>query len=211
VALALGKRTAGAVAAGALLVAALAHLRDPAWLAGVESGFHRWETDAQGTRFRWTTGHASFFVPASSAAIEIPVSAAFDAPQDPYVVATITIDDLAAERVELTDGRWRVVRVPLPRPGSRRLRRVDLRVDRMRPGDRGIRIGEVRVLGSADASQPAARAIGPPGQLDGRAGRAVRRIVEPRPGPFPIAVRVPRSDAIEPHRVQLARAARGRR
>lgn len=47
----------GAVA----LIALLASLRDPPWLAGLESGFRGWETGADGTRYRWTSGHASFF------------------------------------------------------------------------------------------------------------------------------------------------------
>ncbi len=46
------------------IAGALAYLRDPPWLDHMESGFRRWETAADGTRYRWTAGHASFFVPA---------------------------------------------------------------------------------------------------------------------------------------------------
>lgn len=145
-ALAITRRRAAVAMLGALLVAALVYLRDPAWLAGVESGFHGWATDAQGVRFRWTMAHASFFVPASATAIDIPVSVSFDAPQDAFVVASITVDDAAAGRIMLTDGRWHTVRVRLPQAGSRRVRRVDLRVDRLRTGRRGVKVGDVRVL-----------------------------------------------------------------
>ena len=79
------------------LVAALAYLRDPPWLAGLESGFRRWETGADGTRYRWTGGHASFFVPATARAIVIPTRTTFDEPGDPPVLVSIAIDDRAAD------------------------------------------------------------------------------------------------------------------
>jgi hypothetical protein len=131
------------VAAGSLL----AYLRDPAWLAGVESGFHRWRTGPDGVRYRWTTGHASFFVPASSAGLTIPARVTFDQPADPPVLVRIAVDDRPADEFELRDDRWVTRRLALPPPGSRRLRRIDIRVDRLRTDNRGIQLGEIGVNG----------------------------------------------------------------
>ena len=56
------RRVALVVIAVALAVAALAYLREPSWLARMDYGFRGWQTEADGTRYRWTGGHASFFV-----------------------------------------------------------------------------------------------------------------------------------------------------
>jgi len=124
-------------------VSILAYLRDPVWLAGVESGFHAWRTGPDGVRARWTTGHASFFVPAASARLAIPVRLTFDQPSDPPVLVRIAVDDRPADEFELRDDRWVTRRLVLPPPGSRRLRRIDIRVDRLRAGNRGIQLGEI--------------------------------------------------------------------
>jgi hypothetical protein len=139
-----GRRLLPAACAVVALAAALAYLRDPTWLIHASHGFHRWETDGSGRRFRWTMGHAAFFVPADAVRVEIPLAAAFDSPGESPVTATLTIDDRPAERIELTDDAWRVVVLPLPPPGSRRVRRIDIRVDRTRPGERGVRVGAIR-------------------------------------------------------------------
>ena len=131
-------------ACAAALLAALAYLRDPPWLAGIASGFRAWETAPDGTRYRWTSGHASFFVPATATAVVIPVKTTFAAGEPP-VHLTIAIDDRPAARDLLTDDRWHPQTVQLPSPTSRRVRRVDIRVDRVRPGNRGAQIGEITV------------------------------------------------------------------
>ncbi len=133
------------VGAGAL-VSALAYLRDPPWLAGMESGFRRWETTTDGTRYRWTGGHASFFVPATAKAIVIPTRTTFDSQADPPVLVAISIDDRQADGFVLRDAQWRAHELQLPPPGRRKLRRVDVRIDRLRPGLRGVQVGEVRVV-----------------------------------------------------------------
>lgn len=141
--------TARALRAGvaiAVLAAALAYLREPAWLAQVESGVRRWETAADGTRYRWTDGHASFFVPASASMLSLPIRAVFEDASDPPVKVSIAIDDRGADEIVLTDGEWRTRRIRMPPPGSRGLRRIDLRVDRLRSGNRGVQIGEVRTV-----------------------------------------------------------------
>ena len=127
------------VAAGSIL----AYLRDPVWLAHVESGLHGWRTGPDGVRYRWTTGHASFFVPSSAARLTIPVRVTFDQAGDPPVLVRIAVDDRPADEFELRDDRWTARRIVLPAPGSRRLRRIDIRVDRLRADHRGVQLGEI--------------------------------------------------------------------
>lgn len=127
----------------AAAVPLLAWLRDPPWLARVDSGFHGWRTDPDGVRYRWTTGHASFFVPSTAARLAIPVRVTFEDADDPPVLVRIAIDDRPADEFELRDDRRATRRIAMPSPGGRRLRRIDVRVDRLRPGNRGIQIGEI--------------------------------------------------------------------
>jgi hypothetical protein len=107
------------------------------------------DADPAERTFRWTTGHASFFVPADAVRVGIPLSGGSDSPGNAPVTTTITIDDRPAERLELTDGTWRTIVLRLPPPGGRRSRRIDLRVDRTQPGERGVRVGEIRIRFSA--------------------------------------------------------------
>jgi hypothetical protein len=128
-----------------MLLAALAYLRDPPWILTVTSGMRPWETDAAGARVRWMGGHASFFVPATSHAVEIPVRATFDRPEDSPIVVTIALDDRPVDRIVLSDADWRYSVVRLPAPGGRRARRIDIRVDRTREDNNGAAIGEIRL------------------------------------------------------------------
>jgi hypothetical protein len=128
------------------LAALLAYLRDPPWLERVESGFHRWQTTPEGGRYRWTTGHASFFVPATAAAIVIPARTTFDDVNDPSVLVSVEIDGRPADEFVLKDDDWVERRIRMPLPGPRRVRRIDLRVDRLREGNRGAQIGEIVVV-----------------------------------------------------------------
>lgn len=137
------RRVTAAVVAVAAIAAILAYLRDPPWLTAVESGLRGWETAADGVRFRWTDGHASFFVPASLPEVTIPVRATFDTPGDPPVLVTIAIDDRPADEIVLRDPQWTTRRLRLPPPGSRSLRRIDIRVDRVRSGNRGVQLAAV--------------------------------------------------------------------
>ena len=50
---------------------ALWYLRDPAWLITQTTGLRGWERSADGTRFRWSGGLASFFVPSEEQIIRI--------------------------------------------------------------------------------------------------------------------------------------------
>jgi hypothetical protein len=131
---------------GACLVAALIYLRDPSWLARVESGFRGWETTPDGRRYRWTNGHASFFVPSDAASIEIPARTTFDTRGDPPVLVSISIDDRLADQFVLRDDTWQSRKLRMPAPGRRSLRRIDVRIDRVRPGNRGAQIGDITVV-----------------------------------------------------------------
>jgi hypothetical protein len=130
--------------AAAVVASSLAYLRDPPWLLEVSSGMREWQTGADGARFRWTSGHSSFFVPSDAGSIEIPLRAAFDRPDDWPIVATITLDDRPADRVTLSDAAWRRSVIVLPPRGSRRVRRIDIRLDRTRDENRGVAVGEIR-------------------------------------------------------------------
>ncbi len=88
-------------------------------------------------------GHASLFVPSDARLISIPLRTSFDAPDDPPITVSITIDDRPVDRVVLTDPQWRLSTVRLPPKGSRQVRRIDIRVDRTRDDNRGAAVGEV--------------------------------------------------------------------
>jgi hypothetical protein len=124
-----------------MAVAAVVYLRDPPWLAGVTSGLGGWEGPA-GSRFRWTTGHASFFVPSDAPEVTAPLKSTQDRP----VTVDVSVDDRWLATIELTDPDvW--VRSPLPMPRkatSRRVRRIDLRVSRaVGPLNQGVQLGEI--------------------------------------------------------------------
>jgi len=127
-----------------VLLGTLGYLRDPAWLIGIESGFRPWERGADGTRSRWTGGHASFFVPSTAAWLGVPIRTTFAAGDSPVTV-TVTVDDRPAASVELHDDRWRRLTLALAGPTTRRVRRIDIRVDRVRPGNRGVAIADVEL------------------------------------------------------------------
>ena len=60
-------------------------------------------------------------------------------------MVTVTIDDDRAARVLLEDAQWKQVTVPLPKPGRRRVRRVDIRTSVTRDVYVGVRVGELKV------------------------------------------------------------------
>jgi hypothetical protein len=128
----------------AALVGTLAYLRDPPWLIGYTAGLRGWERRAGEPPYRWSGGHASFFVRSAAGAVEVPLSTTFDASDARPMTVTVSIDDRVAARLVLTDAAWHRVRVPLPQPGGRRVRRVDVRTNVTRDDNHGVRIGEVR-------------------------------------------------------------------
>lgn len=138
-------RRAVVVALAVALAGAVAYLRDPPWLISVDSGLAGWATAPDGTRYRWMGGHGSFFVPSDAAMLILPVRTTFPDPADPPQVLTITVDDRTRARIHLSDTEWHLVSVPLDGATSRRVRRIDVRVDRVRPGNRGVQLAEIEL------------------------------------------------------------------
>jgi hypothetical protein len=136
-----------------ILLAALGfavwYLRDPAWLIDQSTGLRAPEKAADGTVFRWSGGHASFFVPSDAGAIRIPLSTTFGAHGSAPMVVSVFVDDARAARVLLTDDAWHPVTVLLPPRGSRRVRRIDIRTSVVREDNHGVRVGEVQAGGRA--------------------------------------------------------------
>lgn len=138
--MAIKQRTLIIVTTLAIVVAALAYLRDPPWLMKVTSGLSNWETDRDGTRYRWTTGHASFFVPSSAEFVTFRLRAPKDDPTDWPITATITIDDRPADVIKVNEDEWSPVRLRLAARAGRSARRIDIKVDRVRSHNRGVQL-----------------------------------------------------------------------
>jgi hypothetical protein len=138
--------TIALVAAALALVTALAYLRDPPWLISQTSGLHPWEQRAGAPRFRWSGAHASFFVPADAGTFEIPLSTTFDDHDDKPMMVTVAVDGDTAARLVLTDDAWTRVRITLPPAGSRKVRRIDIRTNVTRDGNRGVRVGDIQLV-----------------------------------------------------------------
>ena len=143
------RRGAWTVAVGALAaILTLEYLRDPGWLINQSSGFHDWETDDQGTPFRWIGGHAFFFVSSAATTIEIPLRALFRTGLTRPFVVRVTINDRQAAKIRLVDENWSHARIPIGRPvgANRRVVRIDLRVDHVwADGALGVEVGAVRI------------------------------------------------------------------
>jgi len=126
------------------IAVALAYLRDPAWLATETTGLRGWQQAPDGTRYRWSGGHASFFVPSNASRVGFRIATTFDASDSRPIIATVSLDDEDVDRVALTDGSWRLVEIAMPSPASRRVRRIDVRTNIVRDGNRGVMIGQVQ-------------------------------------------------------------------
>ncbi|MEO8521931.1 MAG: hypothetical protein ABI603_11235, partial [Acidobacteriota bacterium] len=94
-------------------------------------------------RVRWAGGHASFFVPSDAQAVQLRLRTTFDSPGDWPITVSVALDDVPAERVVLSDPAWREVVIRLPPGATRRVRRLDLRADRARDGNRAFELAEV--------------------------------------------------------------------
>jgi hypothetical protein len=127
------------------LAGALWYLRDPAWLAQETTGLRPWQRGADGSFHRWSGAHASFFVPSEAKQVRVPIATTFDESPRGYqpMLVTFTIDDQRAARVLLTDARVQDAVLDLPPPGSRRVRRIDLRTSTTRESNHGVMVGPV--------------------------------------------------------------------
>ena len=129
-------------------------------LTKVTYGLHQWETELDGTPFRWTSGRARLFVPATATDIELPFRAILVGDNRDPMTVEISIDARWSPPVHLLDEEWRVHRLRLPsiQAGAKH-RTVDLRVERpwrpsraipgsTDPRELGVKLGEVEgVLG----------------------------------------------------------------
>lgn len=138
-------RRAWVLAALVAMACAVWYLRDPPWLIDQTTGLRAPRRAPDGTVFRWSGGHASFFVPSDASAIRIPVATTFEAGGAEPMVVTGFVDDRRAGRVLLTHEGWQTLTLPLPPRGSRRVRRIDIRTSIVRDDNHGVRIGEVQV------------------------------------------------------------------
>ncbi len=128
----------------------------------VSYGFYDWETEGAHLRYRWTGRQATVFVPMSVRAVTLPLRTGLDPKRmgTDAVEVRIFVDRRRAGLVQLTDDRWRAVRVPRPAlPTSDRFWRIDLEITpTWRPADYlpgstdrrrlGVKVGEVE---AADA------------------------------------------------------------
>jgi hypothetical protein len=134
---------------GAVFITGIAwYLYDPPWVANVTSGMRDWEEDPPGTRFRWTSGHASFFIPSSATEMTLPMRAPLPPPDGSSVTVRVSVDDRFLTDIVLNDPRaWVTPTLPLPLHVSRRRhRRVDLRVSRTAEYfNLGVQVGEARL------------------------------------------------------------------
>ena len=139
-------RWAALILAAFAVAGAAAYLYDPPWAGSVTSGLRGWEEDPPGTRFRWTTGRASFFIPSDSTTLTLPLRAVFPGPNGGPTLVDIRADDRWLATIALPNpDEW--VRPTLPlgrRPTRRRFRRIDLRVNRVvGPFILGVMTGEL--------------------------------------------------------------------
>ena len=131
------------VLAGVALVAgALAYLRDPPWLERLTFGMREWREE-DGVRFRWTWGHATWFVRSDAREMTLLLRSVFPSDSDRPVTVTVSADDRPITIVTLDDpSRWTRAVVLLPRRATgRRVRRIDLRVSRtVGEGNYGVQL-----------------------------------------------------------------------
>jgi len=121
------------------------------------TGFYDWQTDPDGTRYRWTMQYASLFVPANAVLVSVPLRV----PQPPRALqpfnVTLTAEGQHKVRTDLGD-RWTVldIRMPDATPPAR-AKRLDIHADRTwRPAlyvpgsaemrDVGVEVGEIRIV-----------------------------------------------------------------
>jgi hypothetical protein len=122
--------------------------------AGASSGLFEWNTDADGTRWRWSAPRATVFVDRRAQIIEIPLSGrpSSDLRQE----VEIRIDGRLANRIAVGPD-WHRLRTLLPPKASTEPHRIDLVVSpawipaEVLPGSQdrrahGVRIGEIAIV-----------------------------------------------------------------
>jgi hypothetical protein len=135
------------VAALGAAVAALAYLRNPPWIEDVTSGMRPWARDESGILYRWTQGHASFYIPSNVQTMTLPLRSAVASTDHSPVKVEVRQDGALLGIVELTTATEWVKPTLTLRPShtGRPFQRIDLRVSRtLPPWSYGVMTGEVR-------------------------------------------------------------------
>ena len=120
---------AGALAAVAILVSIPIRARaaiDQIDMTKVEYGFHDWDINAHGTKFRWSSDHSTMFLSSEMSLVNLPIGASLGGTPN-GVDVQILVEGEPAGRYFLTDEAWHDVRLVAPRNG-RKFWRIDLRV-----------------------------------------------------------------------------------
>jgi hypothetical protein len=130
-------------------------------LGRVTYGFHGWETDAAGARFRWTGRRATLFAPCAPTIVELPLRS----PQLdtlPSFVVDVELNGRLADEVWLERESWHRMRLIMPPCDQQKFHRIDLfvtpswRPAKLLPGstdprELGVMVGEI-VVGDEKAS-----------------------------------------------------------
>jgi hypothetical protein len=121
---------------GILLLACVAlitwYLHDPAWAGGVTSGLREWRYDADGSPYRWTNGHGTFYVPSRAIEMTLPMRAGFPSSDSRAVRVDVSVDDRWLATIDLDDpAAWKFPVFPLSARTRRSYRRIDVRVSRV--------------------------------------------------------------------------------
>lgn len=141
------RRAASRLGCLAAVLGALAYLHDPPWIGSVTSGLRPWSRDQDGVSFRWTSGHAAFYVPSAATSMTLRMRPGLPRPDGRQVTVSISIDDrwLATKRLEIPQ-RWVAVSLPISGETARRFRRVEVRVDGVIPkSNLGVQLAEVQL------------------------------------------------------------------
>lgn len=128
-----GRRTVLRAAAACIVVAALVS----AWNAPVDlpqsrdvDGFYGWETDRDGTRFRWSGEYASILVPANVTRVYVPVRMPAEARFIPPIEVDVMIGGAHQSRTTIGES-WGILNIALPTVDPpARFKRIDFRMDR---------------------------------------------------------------------------------
>jgi len=92
-------------------------------------GFHAWEEDPTGTRFRWTGRRARLHVAGEALFVDIPLRAPIENLEHPLDV-DVFLDGLPSVRVRLVDNSWQQAHVEIPPDEEKLFRQIEVLVGR---------------------------------------------------------------------------------
>ncbi|MBA2260248.1 MAG: O-antigen ligase family protein [Acidobacteria bacterium] len=126
------RRSMGVIVAVIIAIAAslpwrLVRADEHADLENASAGFSLWQREADGSRYRWTGGRATFFAPSSPTAVLLPLRAGTAASSP--VEVRILVGERESARVTLqAGGGWTTARLQLPGRTDARFVRIDVDV-----------------------------------------------------------------------------------